>query len=35
VLGGWLGVELTCDNFKDATRELVPRWIDAASEPAA
>ena len=25
-LGEWLGVELTCDNFKTATVGLVPSW---------
>jgi sulfotransferase family protein len=25
-LGEWLGVELTCDDFKTATVELVPSW---------
>ncbi|MEM1213556.1 MAG: sulfotransferase [Planctomycetota bacterium] len=26
-LGGWLGLELTCDNWKSVTRDQFPRWV--------
>jgi hypothetical protein len=35
LLGSWLGIELTCKNFRELTRELIPQWTDQAQERAA
>ena len=35
VLGGWMGLQMNCENFKEVARSAVPRWIAPPRETAA